>query len=141
MDPDQFFNELILEFPTLKEKIDDWDSESTHPKMEVFAVYTKDQILMNDLSEIKKCFQFQERRIELADDNLINCITVSYCESILLGRPGTRIEKVTTLMGPRLLKLYTDYEKQIMNLARDLSKIRTAYNTSVASCRRRSNES
>ncbi len=118
MTPDQFYNELVDEFPTLKERLGTWDADSAHFKMEEFAVYTKDLILANDLSELERCFHFQEQRIELADDNLINCMTVSYCESLLLGGLGTRSEKATSLMGPRLLKLYRDYE----NYYNDLGK-------------------
>jgi hypothetical protein len=118
MTSDQFYNELFNEFPTLQEELETWDSNSTHLKMEVFAVYTKDRILANDLSEVERCFRFQERRIELADDNLINCMTVSYCESLLLGGLGTKIDKATSLMGPRFLKLYKDYENYYNQLGR-----------------------
>ena len=118
MTPDQFYNELVNEFPTLKERLGTWDADSTHFKMEEFAVYTKDRILANDLFELERCFQFQEQRIDLADDNLINCMTVSYCESLLLGGLGTRSEKATSLMGPRLLKLYRDYENYYYDLGK-----------------------
>lgn len=110
MTPDQFYIELVDEFPILKEKLDTWDSDSSHFKMEEFADYTEGQILTNNTIELEKCFRFQEERIESADNNLINCMTVSYCESLLLGGLGTRIENATSLMGPRLLKLYRDYE-------------------------------
>jgi hypothetical protein len=123
MTPDQFYNELVNEFPTLKKELETWDSDSTHFKMEEFAVYTKNRILANDLSELEKCFQFQEQRIELADDNLINCMTVSYCESLLLGGLETRIEKAISLMGPRLLKLYRDYENYYNELGRRSQQI------------------
>lgn len=118
MTPDKFYDELINEFPTLKEKIETWDSNSIHFKMEEFAVYTKNQLLTDNLPELERCFRFQEKRIELADDNLINCMNVSYCESLLLSGLGTRVEQAVRLMGPKLLKLYKDYENYYNGLVK-----------------------
>ena len=117
MTPENFYSELVDQFPTLKERLDIWDTDSPHMNMEEFADYTKDQLLTGNLSELKRCFQFQEDRIEQADDLLINCMTVSYCEALLLGGlEETEIEKAISLMGPRLLKLYRDYEDYYNNL-------------------------
>lgn len=117
MTPSQFFTELIEEFPMMQEKIKRYDVDESHSNMEAFATYTMNQIMNNNLSELEKCFRFQEQRIEFADDQLINCMTVSYCESMLLGKLGSNMEKIVPLMGPRLRKLYKNYEKYYDGLA------------------------
>jgi hypothetical protein len=110
MAPKDYYDELVRVFPDLKEKIEEWEEEMTHFKMEVFSEYTQDQIRKKNVSELKKCFDFQNSKIEGANDELLNCMNVSYCEALLLGGHGDEVEKFVSLMGEKLQKLYRDYE-------------------------------
>lgn len=42
---------------------------------------------------------------------LINALTVSYCESLLLGKCADRMTQTKNLMPIKLRKIYLDYEK------------------------------
>jgi hypothetical protein len=117
--PKEYYSELVSLFPDLKERIDSWEEEMMHFKMEEFGEYTQDQIRSNNISELKKCFDFQNSKIEMANDELLNCMNVSYCEALLLG---DKVERFVELMGDKLEKLYRDYENYYNNLARRASE-------------------
>jgi len=116
--PKEYYDELIQTFPYLKEKIEEWEEEMTHFRMEEFSEYTQDQIRKNNIIELKKCFDFQNSNIEKANDELLNCMTVSYCEALLLGGLGDEVEKFVPLMGDKLQKLYRDYEEYYNELGK-----------------------
>ena len=102
----QYFNDLIQAFPDLREKVENEDG--VHSKMECFADYTIEQIKKVDLNELKKCFEFQDVKIPICPE-LENAMTVSYCESLLLGEVGGIMEDFLKYMKPKLLKMYLDY--------------------------------
>jgi|GEM_PF-1204265 len=120
MNPAQYFDQLIVAFPVLKEKIDQWEPDMNHFRMEEFAVYTQDQISKRDFSELNRCFEFQETRIDNADDDLLNCLYVSFCESLLLGEMHKEMPGVVPLMGRKLQKLYRDYESYYNDIVKKL---------------------
>jgi hypothetical protein len=51
MNAEQYFNHLTAEFPDIKDKINDWDSDMIFFKMEVFAEYTIDKIKSENKEE------------------------------------------------------------------------------------------
>jgi hypothetical protein len=111
MTNDNYFDELIIAFPSLKSEIQKENAEMIHWRMEIFANYTKEQIKRDNKIEVKKCFNFQESKIDLMASDLINALTVSYCESLLLGGCGDRMKDLIYLMPSKLKFIYIDYEK------------------------------
>jgi hypothetical protein len=118
MNGEEFFNDLILAFPTLKDKILEGASYENHSRMETFARYTMEQIKLRNWDELKKCFEFQESRIELIDSELINALTVSYCESLLLGELSQQMNDIVPRMGTKLQKHYKEYEDYYNDLVK-----------------------
>lgn len=108
--PDRYFKELIATFPMLKQQIESEDSEMIHTRMEVFSDYVLKQIGENNINELKNCLEFQENKIDIVSEKLINAMNVSFCESLLLGKHSDKMESVIILMGTRLKKMYLDYE-------------------------------
>ena len=118
MKPNEYFLELITEFPTLKSGIESWGSEMVHSRMEEFSDYNIKQIKAKDYSELKRCFEFQESRIEKLDSDLINALNVSYCESLLLGKCAIEMTEIKKLLTPKLKKVYVEYEKYYAELSK-----------------------
>jgi len=118
MDADEYYKDLILSFPTLKKKIEEEDSTMIHMRMEVFADYTIDQIKRKDWNELKRCFDFQESRIEKLNSELVNALTVSYCEALLLGEMAGQMKEITPKMETKLEKLYKEYEDYYTDLVK-----------------------
>jgi hypothetical protein len=118
MNAEQYFNHLTAEFPDIKDKINDWDSDMIFFKMEVFAEYTIDKIKSENKEELIKCLDFQESKIDFVDSILLNAMVVSYCEALLLGECRQQMDKVVDFMGPKLKKLYKDYETYYNNLGK-----------------------
>ena len=104
----EYFKDLVRKFADLGAEIE--NEESIHSKMECFSDYTIEQIKKVDLSEIQKCFDFQEEKISDLNPELLNAMTVSYCESLLLGDIGKIMHDFTKYMKPKLFKMYSDYE-------------------------------
>lgn len=111
---DEYFKDLVDTFPNLRQNID--ISDGLHFNMERFADYTIGQIEKSDFLELKRCFDFQENKIPFINPETENAMTVSYCESLLLGKVAKTMETITKFMGPRLLKMYKDYEIYYNNL-------------------------
>jgi hypothetical protein len=124
---EEFFNEVILKFPTLKDKISEDDIQNVHMRMETFASYTIKQIKGKNWDELKRCFDFQESKVELVNSELLNAMTVSYFEALLLGEVGYMMKEIVPLMGSKLKRLYNEYE--------------TYYNDLVERARRNKNNS
>lgn len=114
---DEYFGLLLKEFPSLEDKMKDDFYESHHFKMELFAEYTNRQILIKELQELKKCFDFQESQIELMNTDLENALIVSYCESLLLGEASDQMKNIENLMPIKLKKRYLDYKIYYENLS------------------------
>ncbi len=111
-----FFDQLIVEFPKIKTYIESEDPDLVHLKMEIFADYTIEQIQKENISELKKCFAFQENRIDLMNSVLKNALIVSFCESMLLGKCSNKMEEVKMYMPNKLKLEYLEYEKYYNNL-------------------------
>ncbi len=109
-----YFQDLINDFPVLRADISSEDGD--HMKMEHFADYTIRQIKKADFVELKKCFDFQENKINNITADLENAMTVSYCESLLLGEVSNLMPTTVKYMGPKLLKMYKDCETHYNNL-------------------------
>nr|WP_042248761.1 hypothetical protein [Nonlabens ulvanivorans] len=116
MKPNEYFAELITEFPNLKTGIESWDSEMVHFRMETFSDYNIEQIKEKNHTELKRCFEFQESRIEKLNSDLINALNVSYCESLLLGECASEMTEIRKLMTPKLAEVYDEYEKYYTKL-------------------------
>lgn len=116
--PNEYFSELIMEFPALKTEIESQDSEMVHFRMEFFSDYNIQQIKTKNITELKRCFDFQEIRIEKLNSDLINALNVSYCESLLLGECAKEMTEIMKLMPPKLKKNYVEYEKYYNELTK-----------------------
>ena len=110
MNADEYFGHLIEEFPNLKDNINEWESDMIFFRMESFAKYTIYQIKSGNKEELIKCLDFQESKIDFVDSLLLNAMTVSYCEALLLGECTKQMDQVIDLMGSKFKKLYVDYE-------------------------------
>lgn len=117
MTNENYFNDLIIQFPLLKPVIIEEDAGMIHIRMERFADYTIEQIKTNNITELKKCFSFQETKIDLMTPDLRNALVVSYCETLLLGECADKMQSLTNLMPPKLKDIYIDYEKWYNDLA------------------------
>ncbi len=104
--PELYFKKLTITFPEIREKVEGEDGERF--KMEQFADYTIKQIKTNNISELKRCFDFQDEKISLCPA-LENAMVISYCESLLLGDVAPIIHNFTSYMRPKLFKMYNDY--------------------------------
>jgi hypothetical protein len=116
MNPNEYFSELITEFPSLKTEIENEDSEMIHWRMEVFSSYNIEQIKTKNHVELKRCFAFQESRIEKLNFNLTNALNVSYCESLLLGECAMEMTEIRKLMPTKLKRFYSEYENYYSKL-------------------------
>lgn len=114
IDSSTYFRDLTSLFPNLQ--IDISADDGDHYNMERFADYTISQIKKTDFLELKKCFDFQENKINNITADLENAMTVSYCESLLLGEVSNLMPTIVKYMGPKLLKMYKDYETHYNNL-------------------------
>ncbi len=111
MTNDIYFELMIAEFPSIRQNILEEQAEHIHFRMERFADYTFEQIESKNETEIIRCFNFQESKIDLMTAELINALTVSYCESMLLGKCADQMKQTKNLMPIKLKKIYLDYEK------------------------------
>ena len=118
MKPNEYFSELITEFPILKTEIESEDSEMVHFRMERFSDYNIEQIKTKNYSELKRCFEFQESRIKKLNSDLINALNVSYCESLLLGECASEMTEIKKLLTPKLKEVYVEYEKYYAELTK-----------------------
>ncbi|MBN1969665.1 MAG: hypothetical protein JW870_09885 [Candidatus Delongbacteria bacterium] len=84
MNSEEYFIHLTNEFPDLKNRLIEWESDMIFFKMETFADYTIDQIKSGNKQKLNKCLEFQESKIDFIDSLLLNAMTVSYCEALLL---------------------------------------------------------
>jgi hypothetical protein len=110
MTDQNYFDELIIQFPSLQSVIHENGPEMIHMHMERFADYTIEQIKRNNTTELKKCFDFQESKIDSMSSQLQNALVVSYCESLLFSESANKMQQVMHLMSPKLKEIYTDYE-------------------------------
>ena len=117
MTSDNYFNDLIIQFPLLKPIITEEDADMINMRMERFADYTIEQIKNDNITELKKCFSFQETKVDLMTSDLRNALVVSYCEALLLGEYADKMKSLTDLMPPKLKDIYLDYEKWYNDLA------------------------
>lgn len=118
MTPNEYYSELITEFHILKSDIESEEPEMVHFRMEIFSDYTIEQIKTKNHSKLKRCFEFQESRIEKMNSELINALDVSYCESLLLGEYANEINEIREIMTPKLKEVYIEYEKYYTELTK-----------------------
>lgn len=118
MNPEEYFIHLKNALPDLMNRLQECESDMIFLKMETFANYTIEQIKSQNWENLKKCFDFQESKIELVDSLLLNAMNVSFCESLLLGECRFEMNKVKRFMGKKLEKLYDDYETYYNDLGK-----------------------
>ncbi|RQO79323.1 hypothetical protein DBR40_02880 [Pedobacter sp. KBW01] len=111
MSDEDFFEDLAKSFPILKTDIEEEDIYMVHTRMEVFAGYTNNLIVENNIPEIIKCFNFLESRIDLMSDSLDNALNVSYCEALLLGKNAKKMAPIVQIMPKKLSVAYAEYEQ------------------------------
>ena len=112
----EYFNDLIKEFPILKKEIEDEDTQMIHYRMEIFSNYNIEQIKTKNFLELKRCFEFQESKIDSLNSKLINALNVSYCESLLLGECADEMFEIKKLMTPKLKFIFLEYEEYYKRL-------------------------
>ena len=117
MTNENYFNDLIIQFPLLRLIIIEEEADMIHMRMERFADYTIEQIKNDNITELEKCFSFQETKIDLMTSDLRNALVVSYCEALLLGEYADKMQSLINLMPPKLKDIYIDYEKWYNDLA------------------------
>jgi hypothetical protein len=110
MGAEEYFKLLVIEFPLIRKSIEEEDPDMTHFRMERFANYTIEQIEAENLTELARCFDFQEEKIEVINSGLENALIVSYCESMLLGRVSGQMNDIVTRMPAKLKAKYIEYE-------------------------------
>lgn len=102
-------------FPLLRDKIAE-EYESVHFRMVRFADYTIEQIKKGNIAELNRCFDFQESMIRYISAELENALTVSYCESLMLGSVSSQMDEILKIMPDKLQKHYLSYKKWHDNL-------------------------
>ena len=110
MGANEYFELLVNDFQMIRKEIEEEDSDMIHMRMECFADYTIEQIKSSNSEELKRCFDFQESKIDLINSDLENALVVSYCESMLLGDVANQMGKILDLMPSKLKAVYIDYE-------------------------------
>ncbi|MTI19846.1 hypothetical protein E1176_02305 [Fulvivirga sp. RKSG066] len=110
----KYFDSLIDVFPTLKTDI--VEDDSIYFRMERFANYTNEQIKSKNLTELNRCFDFQESQLDTMDSDLENALLVSYCEALLLGEYANEMDVIVKLMPPKLKLKFMEYEVYYHNL-------------------------
>ena len=113
--PNQYFDALTQQFPTLKKEIDDLEALN-HIKMEVFATYTNLQIQKRHPKEFMRCLEFQESMIDVIPDEIENALYVSYIESLMLGQFAVQMKKKVATMPPKFKEKYEEYTTHYYNL-------------------------
>jgi hypothetical protein len=106
---EQYFKELIRQFPNLKKEMDEWEPEYSHMKMECFASFTSLQLKEHNHTEFMRCLAFQESMIEVMNDELQNCLYVSYCETLL--EYVDEMKEKTKFMPPKFREKYETYAR------------------------------
>lgn len=119
MTGEEYFELIVNEFPGLKQDID--EDDSSHFRMERFASYTIEQIKTKNFTELNRCFDFQETKIDSMDSDLENALFVSYCEPLLLGKCAHEMEEIVKLMPAKLKVKYKEYEVYYYNLHNSIS--------------------
>jgi hypothetical protein len=113
--PNQYFDALTQQFPTLKKEIDELEALN-HIKMEVFARYTNLQIQKRNPKEFMRCLEFQESMIDVMPDEIENALYVSYIESLLLGQFALQMKKKVATMPPKFKEKYEEYATHYYSL-------------------------
>ncbi|MBK9532193.1 MAG: hypothetical protein IPO42_10400 [Chitinophagaceae bacterium] len=114
MSSDNFFSELLIQFPKLESEFDTEDG--LHYKMNRFANYTIEQIEQKNIEELNKCFDFVESRIRLLTPDIENALNVSYCETLLCYDQPKRGIEMKNMMPKQLFRFYLDYKKYYNSL-------------------------
>lgn len=123
MGADEYFELLVNDFPIIKNEIEEEDADMIHMRMERFADYTIEQIKSDNYKELKRCFAFQESKIDLINSDLENALIVSYCESMMfLGEIADQMDKIMDLMPIKLKKKYKEYEAYYNTLIKSSKK-------------------
>lgn len=116
MDCFDFFELAINEFPLLEKKMDEWENEYFHMRMEIFSEYTIEQIKNNNIAELMKCFNFIEYKIDIINAELENALNVSYCENLLLGNASEEMDRIADIMPVKLKTICLNYKLYYHNL-------------------------
>lgn len=111
-----FFELVLQEFPDLEKEMNEWEKDFFHMRMEIFAEYTIEQIKANKVSELTKCFNFIENKMEILNSDIENALNVSYCESLLLGDVAEEMDRIINIMPIKLKTVYLDYKQYYYNL-------------------------
>jgi hypothetical protein len=106
----QYFESMSSTFPAIADELNEEDSDMTFSKMEIFASYTNIQITANNMDETIRCFKFQESEYQKMNSLILNALSVSYCEALLLGENSSLMKLYVEKMSPNLKKHYLEYE-------------------------------
>lgn len=112
-----YFDKMGDKFPTIQKLIEEEDLDMVFSRMEIFAEYTNANIAADNKPEIIRCFEFQESEYLNMNELLLNALSVSYCEALLLGENSSVISEYIELMPTKLKKHYLDYEHFYTNIS------------------------
>ena len=111
-----YFESMSSNFPQIKNELEEEDLDMVFSKMEIFATYSNNQINKGDTDELTRCFNFQETEYSSMNFLLLNALSVSYCEALLLGDNRFEMANIKVTMPQKLKAHYLEYEKYYNDL-------------------------
>jgi len=105
-----FLKDLLISFPLLKDEISEDNYDLVYHCMARFAEYTNVQIGNDNKSELIKCFNFLESRIEDFESNLLNAFAIDYYQPLFWGRYSSKMKEIVNLMPPKLMAACKEIE-------------------------------
>jgi hypothetical protein len=110
-----FINELISTFPEIKSEVLDEDYLGlVSLQIGCFRRFTQDAIVNNNLPLVKKCFDFIDKSIDAATQDIKNSIAISY-----LSKLDIKKGKIETLLSFKLKNILNELNEYYESLAKD----------------------
>jgi hypothetical protein len=99
IDGQKFVELLLMEFPELRRKIQEWQ-DLDHLQMMEFMHFTVRACERADWATVEKCLRFADELLRLGDSKIKNAVYVSYLES--LPRKGEVHDRLRQMMTSEL---------------------------------------
>jgi hypothetical protein len=110
-DPTDFERRLSARFPEVAAQIDDFERDSLHLEMAVFARATSTAISLGDFPQVRAHLCFVDELFSAAGSGLENAIYVSYLENIFLGSEDARVASARAMLSERLAAALVELEE------------------------------